>query len=141
MDHAVLRIKATEWADEVRIQTLDKLVADAHCVVHLSGERAGGVQHPLIVFDSRGSNHLPVGSDRCLADVLKGGMGLIAVPQAQLLENALADLLEPELQNLHVDEIDTRCVVDLGVGEVERRSTEGDRSRVEARFKDLGARA
>ena len=66
-------------------------------------------------------------------------MGLIAVPRAQLLKNALADLLETELQNLRVDEIDARRVIDLGVGEVERCRTEGDRARVEAWLEDLGA--
>jgi hypothetical protein len=82
---------------------LDELVADAHCVGSLPGKRAGGIQHALIIFDSCGSNHLPVGSDGCLADVLEGGMGLIAEPRAQLLENALANLLETT-KNYHLNQ-------------------------------------
>ncbi len=97
----MLGVEATEWADEARVvQALNELVADTHRIICLSSKRAGGVQHPLIILDSCGSHHLPVGSDRCLADVLEGDMGLIAIPRAQLLKNALADLFETELQNL-----------------------------------------
>ena len=66
-------------------------------------------------------------------------MWLIAVPRAQLLEDALADLLETELQNLRVNEIDARRVIDLGVSEVEGRRAEGDRDRLEAWLEYLSA--
>ena len=53
VDHAVLRVEAAKWAEEARVQALNELVANTNGVVCLCGERAGGVQHPLIIFDRR----------------------------------------------------------------------------------------
>jgi hypothetical protein len=55
--------------------------------------------------------------------MLDGGVRLIAVARAQLLEDRCADLPEPELQNLGLNNLDDQSVINLYIVEVKTGST------------------
>jgi hypothetical protein len=51
--------------------------------------------------------------------MLNGGVGLIAVPRAQLLKDGCTDLLEANLKDLCLDGLNDQCIIDLDVVEIE----------------------
>jgi hypothetical protein len=71
--------------------------------------------------------------------MLNGGVGLIAVPRAQLLKDGCTDLLEANLKDLCLDGLNDQCIIDLDVVEIEIGGTQHDRPIVQAGLEDIGA--
>jgi hypothetical protein len=79
------------------------MIEDADGIQLLGGKWLCRVEHLLVVIDDTGHHGPTISAIRCLTDVFKDGVGLIAVPQTELEEDQHADLLKTKLEDLGVD--------------------------------------
>ncbi len=77
------------------------------------------IHHPLIVLDDAGGDRLAIGTHQRLADLLENCMWLVAVAGAELDEDGRCNLLEAEMEDLHVDILADSDGIDICVAQVE----------------------
>ncbi len=75
-------IITTEGWHQGAIKALDRMVVHADGIPLLGSKRTCHVEHTLVIFNDARSYGLNVGASRCLPDVLKDSVGLVAVPRA-----------------------------------------------------------
>ncbi len=115
---------------------LDEPIADTDRVSALGLERAGGGHQMLIELNHRRGDECAVGPSRSLMNVLKGSIGLIAVPRAQLPKDGMTDLLVAKLQDFLLDVLPDLGGIDVGLRQVEIIGHQSDGPILEAGLED-----
>jgi hypothetical protein len=128
---------AIGW-DKVTIKANDEAAAEVDWQCLAGGKGPGSILETLEKLVNSRNNELAVGSWSQLADVLDDCMRLVGIAGAELPEHGSAYLLEPELENLGVEEVTMLGCVNIGCGGVKVGILKCDGALLKAGVKDLG---
>ncbi len=128
---------AKGW-DKATIKANDEAAAEVDWQCLAGGKSPGSVLEAVEILVNGRNNELAVGSWSRLVDVLDDHMRLVEIAGAELPEHGSAYLLEPELENLGVEEVTMLGCVNIGCGEVEVGILECNGALLKAGVDNLG---
>jgi hypothetical protein len=138
MHACMIWIEVAKGWDKATIKANDEVAAEVDWQCLAGGKRPGSILEALEILVKGRDDELAVGSWSQVADVLDDRMRLVKIARAELTEHGSAYLLEPELENLGVEEVMMLGCVDIGCGEVEVGILECDGALLKAGVDDLG---
>ena len=113
----MVRIIFSKNSEQTAIHSVDEGVANALWESFVTCEWAHRAHHALIVRVDGDTNCVPFRVDKALLDVIKGCLGLVGIPRADLFKNRRANLMPRHLQDLLVDVPGN--IVSVGVSDIQ----------------------